>query len=257
MKLNTLLLASASVLLLAACSESAEAPDSQPAAAPAETAETTETAPAETPAETPADTETVSIEVPSATYALDPTHAFLTATVEHMGLSHYTIDFTDFDASIDFNADEPASSQINVTINPVVDVNYPADYKAGHADSPYASWQEALSQDPRFIGGSEYSEITFVSTGAERTGPSTGTVTGDLTFLGVTKPVTLDVTYINGKESMWEPGKHVIGFDANGTILRSDFGQTSLQGMISDEVAVGFSGEFGQVMAEEESSPEE
>ena len=143
-----------------------------------------------------------------------------------------------------------------MTINTVVDVNYPSDYKAGHADSPYGSWPEALSQDPRFVGGSDHPEITFVSTDATATGGNTGTVTGDLTFLGVTKPVTLDVTYINGFESQWSPGQHLIGFDATGTILRSDFGQDSLQGAISDEVAIEFSGEFAQDMPTEE-TPEE
>ena len=257
MKLNSMLLAGASVLLLAACSGGESDPSSTAEAAqPAETTEATE-ATTDTSGDTVTETETVTIDVPAGTYNVDPTHAFLTATVVHMGLSHYTMNFTDFDASIDFNPDDLGSSQITLDITPVVDVNYPADYKAGHADSPYESWPEALSQDTRFIGGSEYSEIKFVSTNAEQTGPSTGTVTGDLTFLGETRPVTLDVTYINGKESMWSPGQHIIGFDAKGTILRSDFGQTSLQGMISDEVEIDFSGEFTEMVDSEEASTEE
>lgn len=254
MKLTSLLLASSSLVLLAACSGAEDAPANEPASPPAETAETT---PEAAPAEVAAETETVTIEVPAGTYNLDPTHAFLTATVVHMGLSHYTLNFTDFDASIDFNPEDPVSSQITLNINPVVDVNYPGDYKAGHANSPYATWQEALSQDPQFIGGAEHSTISFVSTGIEQTGPSSGAVTGDLTFLGQTNPVTLDVTYINGFESQWSPGQHLIGFDATGTILRSDFGQTSLQGAISDEVTIEFSGEFAEVVDSAEPSTEE
>ena len=38
----------------------------------------------------------------------------------------------------------------------------------------------------------------------------------------------------------------ILGFDAETTINRSDFGQTSMQGAISDEVVVEFAGEFVQ-----------
>ena len=40
--------------------------------------------------------------------------------------------------------------------------------------------------------------------------------------------------------------RDVIGFTASTTLNRSDFGQTSLSGVISDEVTIEFSGEFLQ-----------
>ncbi|MEQ9314317.1 MAG: YceI family protein, partial [Henriciella sp.] len=71
-------------------------------------------------------------------------------------------------------------------------------------------------------------------------------VTGDLTFLGVTRPVTLDVTYNGTANAPWYGERDLIGFDATTTINRSEFGQDSLQGVISDEVVIEFSGEFLQ-----------
>ena len=181
------------------------------------------------------------------TYQLDPNHAFLTWTVTHNGLSHYTVNFTDFDATLDFNPDEPTTSSIEVTINPLgLETNYPADFKAGHPDSEFDNWNEALAKDDRFLNGDEYPQITFASTSAEKTGDYTGMVTGDLTFLGVTKPVTLDVTYNGVANLPWYGERDVIGFNASTTISRSDFGVTALETIISDDVTIEFSGEFLQ-----------
>ena len=181
------------------------------------------------------------------TYRLDKPHAFLTWTVVHNGLSDYTVDFTDFDATLDFNPEEPTASTVEVTINPMgLETNYPGDFKAGHPDSEYDTWNQALSQGDNFLRAGEHPQITFVSTGAETTGDYTGTVTGDLTFLGVTKPVTLDVTYNGVTNVPWYGERDVVGFNATTTINRSEFGMTSLQGPISDEVRIEFSGEFLQ-----------
>ncbi|WP_084397339.1 YceI family protein [Henriciella aquimarina] len=185
--------------------------------------------------------------VADATYQLDPNHAFLTWTVVHNGLSEYTATFTDFNATLDFNPEEPTASSIEVTIDPMgLETNYPADYKEGHPDSQFDSWNEALSKDNRFLNGDQFSPITFVSTGSEKTGEYTGTVTGDLTFRGVTKPVTMDVTYNGTANLPWYGERDLVGFNATTTINRSDFGMDALQGMISDEVVIEFSGEFLQ-----------
>ncbi|MGB3627713.1 MAG: YceI family protein [Henriciella sp.] len=174
------------------------------------------------------------------TYQLDPTHAFLTWTVQHNGLSGYTVNFTDFDATLDFDPEDPGASELSVTIDPMgVETNHPdADERE--------EWHTEISTDDRFLNGDEYSEITFVSTSAEQTGDFTGTVTGDLTFLGVTKPVTLDVTYNGTANVPWYGPRDLIGFNATTTIKRSDFGMTAMIPMISDEVEIEFSGEFLQ-----------
>lgn len=249
MKRTYLALASASALLMAGCSPAEDTGALDAATPPPEGGTDVSVASADG-----ADAETSAADLPeklqdvsAASYSIDPTHAFLSATVMHNGLSEYTVDFTDFDASLDFDPASPESSSLTVTIDPLgLNVNYPGDYKEGHPDSDFESWQDALSKDARFLNGEAYPEITFTSTELNRTGDYTGTVTGDLTFLGVTKPVTLDVTY-NGMANMsWYGERDIIGFDATTTLNRSDFGQTSLQNAISDEVTIEFSGEFIQ-----------
>ncbi|MEM5518399.1 YceI family protein [Henriciella sp. AS95] len=174
------------------------------------------------------------------TYQLDKTHAFLTWTVEHNGLSSYTVNFTDFDATLEFDPEDLSASSVTVTIDPMgLETNYPDDAKRGE-------WHEELSTDDRFLNGDEHPEITFVSTSAEQTGDFTGTVTGDLTFLGVTKPVTMDVTYNGVGNVPWYGDRDILGFTATTTINRSDFGMDAMLGMISDETKIEFSGEFLQ-----------
>ncbi len=181
-------------------------------------------------------------------YSLEKNHAFMTVKVGHSaGISQYRISFTDFDANLNFDPAAPESSDITFSINPaMVETNYPGDYKAGHADSPWESWNEDVSRDEKWLNSDAFPEITFVSTGATKTGDLSGTVTGDLTLLGVTKPVTLDVTYNGVANPPWFGERDVIGFDASTTVLRSDFGMVAYIPNIGDEVTVEFSGEFLQ-----------
>ncbi|MEL6857613.1 MAG: YceI family protein [Pseudomonadota bacterium] len=178
--------------------------------------------------------------VASGLYELEKTHAFLTWTVQHNGISGYTVNFTDFDADLVFDAETPANSQLSVSINPLMmNTNYPDAEKK-------VDWETELATDPRFMNAEEFPTISFTSTGVEQTGDFEGTVSGDLTFLGVTKPVTLNVSYGGVANPPWFGQRDVIGFTASTTLNRSDFGQTSLAGVISDEVEIEFSGEFLQ-----------
>ena len=249
MKLNIFLTGVASALVLAGCTGAEDTTDTEAetAAAESEMDDADEEAMSDDADSGDGEMAEKLQEAADATYSLEPNHAFLTFTVMHNGLSEYTVNFTDFDATLDFNPEDPASSSIEATINPTaLNVKYPGNYTESHPDSEFESWPEALSQDARFFNAGEYPEITFVSTGAERTGDYTGTVSGDLTFLGQTRPVTLDVTYNGVGNLPWYGMRDLIGFDATGTISRSEFGQESLEGMISDEVMIEFSGEFLQ-----------
>ena len=178
--------------------------------------------------------------VASGLYDLEKSHAFLTWTVRHNGISGYTVNFTDFDADLVFDAETPTNSQLSVTIDPTaLNTNYPDPARK-------AEWETEIANDARFLNAGEFPTITFVSTAVEQTGEFEGTVTGDLTFLGVTKPVTLDVSYGGVANPPWFGQRDVIGFTATTTLNRSEFGQNSMPGIVSDEVKIEFSGEFLQ-----------
>ncbi|MEM0985952.1 MAG: YceI family protein [Pseudomonadota bacterium] len=243
---TALMTASAALVILAACGGGEPSADATPA--PHEHG----SAAGEKEASAPVLPESLS-EVSSGAYSLERNHAFLEFGVGHSGgISDYIVHFGDFDADLSFNAEDPAASSLSVTINPLdLIVNYPGDYKAGHADSGYETWAEDMARNPRWLNADAFPEITFTSTAVEITGDSEGTVTGDLNFLGVTQPVTLDVSYNGNANTPWFGERDLIGFNAETTINRSDFGMSAAIPNISDAVTISFSGEFLQDEAAE------
>jgi polyisoprenoid-binding protein YceI len=86
-------------------------------------------------------------------------------------------------------------------------------------------------------------EMTFRSTALTVTGADTGTLVGDLTLHGVTKPVTLNVKFnAAGPNPMSK--KETLGFEATGTLQRSDFGVSKYVPLVSDEVDLMISAAF-------------
>ncbi len=242
-----LLLISASALALAACTPAAET--AAPAAAAAPETAAAEAAPAEPVALGAA-----------GTYTADPWHTSVTWRVNHLGLSNYTARFKTIAATLVFNPDDLSANTVEVTIDPLsVETDYAGDYAATHPDSPYSGFNEALGISPDWFNGNEFPQITFKSTGVTQTGPTTGTVTGDLTFRGVTRPMTLDVTYNGMMQPAWTPGLDRIGFSATTTLKRSDFGMDGSIAFIGDEVELLIESEFQQEPAADtatEAAPE-
>jgi polyisoprenoid-binding protein YceI len=68
-------------------------------------------------------------------------------------------------------------------------------------------------------------------------------VTGDLTFHGVTKPVTLAVKF-NGAGTNVLDKKYTAGFEVSGKIKRSDFGVKTYVPLIGDDVDLIISAGF-------------
>jgi len=91
-----------------------------------------------------------------------------------------------------------------------------------------------------FFHADKFPTASFAATQIAKTGSNTGTVTGNLTIAGVTKPVTLNVTFNGGRNSPFPLQPYRIGFDATATVKRSDFGLTHAMwsGMVSDDVTL-------------------
>lgn len=203
----------------------------------------------ETVAVAEVETEQVNLDVPAGVYKLDPNHALLQWSVSHLGLSNYTAKFTRYDATITLDPQALENSKIMLSIDPrSVRTDFPGDYVGTHKGSPYKSWDEDLALSDKFLNGGKFPQITFTSTSIQRTGPNLAKVTGDLNFLGVTKPVTMNVSVVGQSASHPMFGTPVIGFRAEGKFNRSDFGME--KSPIGDEVTVVFDGEFHPAPAE-------
>lgn len=177
-------------------------------------------------------------ELPSGNYSLDKTHASLIWKVSHVGLSDYTARFTDFDADINYNPEDPTLSSVTVTINPMsIETDYP--------NAEEKDFNAKLATGEEWFNAENFPEITFTSTKITMNeGDNTGKMRGDLTFLGVTKPVTLDVTFNGGYLEKPFAGVPAMGFSATGMIDRSEWGFDTYEPGIGGDVEILIETEF-------------
>lgn len=175
--------------------------------------------------------------MPAGVYTIEPSHASVTWKVNHLGLSNYTARFTGINAAITLDPAKPENSSVTATIDPMsIRTDYP--------DAAKKDFDKELATSEQWFNAGKFPEIKFVSNKIEITGEKTGKIHGDLTLLGVTKPVVLD-TVFNGayaKQPFADlPG---IGFSAKTTIKRSDWGLSTYVPNIGDDVEVWIEAEF-------------
>ncbi len=162
---------------------------------------------------------------------MDQQHSALTGSVQHAGLAHFVFRFRRFDARFTYDPAKPDTPNIEVTIDPSsLDTNVPG-------------FDTNLTTSDRHFNVPKFSEIKFVSNSLKRTGPDKGVMTGNITFLGITKPLDFDVTFIGVSKAR---NGATVGFSATTTIRRSDFGFAEGSADLSDEVAVSVDADFMQ-----------
>ncbi len=162
-----------------------------------------------------------------AEFVLDPTHTSITFFVSHIGFADTAGMFLKSEGSFTYDEEavELKSARITIKTDSVFTNNDARDDHLRGAD---------------FLNTREFPEMTFVAKKAEKTSDTEGKVTGDLTLLGVTNPVTLDVTYNKAGNYPFGDGHYALGFDATGSFKRSDFGMSyGVDGdIVGDEITL-------------------
>ena len=145
------------------------------------------------------------------TWTLDPDHTTSTFEVTHLLVSKVRGQFGDTTGTIDIDDKDLTKSKVDVVID-AASISTGNDDRDKHLRSEDFFWVE------------KHPKVTFVSTKVEKAkGKASYKVTGDLTMRGVTKPVTLDVSY-TGQELKTPWGSVVRGASATATINRKDWG---------------------------------
>jgi len=170
--------------------------------------------------------------VPSGTYSVDPTHAYVTFSYNHLGLSNPILSFEEFTIDLNLDNEDPTKSTVNVTID-VASVVTGSEI-----------WSEHIAGE-KFFDTANNPEITFTSTSIEAARDGNYTVSGDLMIKGEKKPVSLDVT-INAAMPHPFNGNPTIGLQAVSTLLRSDFNMGANAPAVSDEIALNITAELNQ-----------
>lgn len=168
-------------------------------------------------------------QVPAGEYVLDPHHASLLVKIPHMGFSNYTMRFDKLDGRFTYDPANWTATQVTITVDPT------------SINTGQSSFDKTIA-GPEYFNAGKYPAITFVSHGV--TGQDgEGTVSGDLTFHGVTRPVTLDVMFNGVGPGMLGVGTR-LGFSGTAHIKRSDFGVTAVNQFTGDDLELVFETEF-------------
>jgi len=157
-------------------------------------------------------------------FTLDKPHTQIGFSIMRMGLTKIGGWFREFDGEVMFDVDDVAKSSVKATI------------MTSSIDTGFQRRDDHL-RSPAFFNAKEFPEMTFVSTKVEKTGANSGKMTGNLTMLGVTNSVTLDIIF-NKMAANPRNNKVYAGFSASGVVDRTAFGMTFLSPGVAPKVMV-------------------
>ena len=143
-------------------------------------------------------------------YKLDPSHTSVIFIVNHLGFSNYQGRFGGASGELTIDRDNLAASSAEINID------------LTQIDSGFEGLDNHM-KTADFFDVENHPTATFKSSAIELVGENGAKITGDLTILGQSKPLVLDVT-LTGEGDHPMTGDHILGFAAKGTVTRSDYG---------------------------------
>ncbi|MFJ8954665.1 YceI family protein [Streptomyces sp. NPDC102340] len=186
------------------------------------------TTPATAAADAPANPDLAAV---TGDYTVDPAHTTLGFVARHAMVTNVKGSFSDFTGSLHLDGSDPAKSTASFDVQ-MASISTGNEDRDGHLKSA------------DFFKIDEFPTMTFRSTSAESLGGDDYRITGDLTILGTTKPLTIDLEF-NGVAK--DPfGNERVGFEGKSEILRSDWGlswNAALETggvLISDKIKLNF-----------------
>lgn len=144
-------------------------------------------------------------------FQIDNSHSEIQFSVRHMMVSKVRGSFEKWSGAIALDPANPAQTSVDITID-AASINTKDAQRDGHLRSP------------DFLNVEQHPTVTFKSSKVEVTGENTAKLQGDLTIVGVSKPVILAVEYQGAAKSPW--GTTSYGFSASTKINREDWGLT-------------------------------
>ena len=164
-------------------------------------------------------------------YAIDPVHTRVMFEIDHAGFSKAIGTVSGSEGSLQFDADDWSTARLDVTV------------PMQRLDMGDSGWSASVFA-PRFLDVKRYPQARFVSTRAERREGNRGTVCGDLTLHGVTRPLCMDLVLNKIARYPLPPFRRTAGFSARTSLKRSDFGMKAWRSLIGDEIALRIEAEL-------------
>lgn len=167
-------------------------------------------------------------------WQFDKSHTRVGFTVDHLGFSTVVGDFRQFDGQVQYDPKQPNALKVDFEI------------ATKSIDSGWSARDEHLRKAD-FFNVEKFPKMTFTSTAVKVVDDNKSQVTGNLTLLGITKPVTLEVTV--NKMALNPISKlQTAGITATTTIKRSDWGMTTYVPAIGEDIPVRIDAELTPVV---------
>jgi len=150
-------------------------------------------------------------------------HTQIFFSVSHLNYSHPMGRMHVKGGYFSFDPDDWSSAKVDVTID------------IASLDMGDEAWSNKMRS--AFFDVTTYPTAHYVSTKVEKTGERTGVVHGNLTLLGKTHPVDLQVTFNRAGADGYSM-RYIAGFAASAAFKRSTFGMTRSLPDNGDDVAI-------------------
>ena len=164
-------------------------------------------------------------------YAIDPVHTRVLFEIDHAGFSKAIGTVSGSEGSLLFDADDWSSAKLEVTV------------PMQRLDMGDSGWTASVFA-PRFLDVRRYPQARFVSTRVERREGNRGTICGELTLHGTTRPLCMELVLNKIARYPLPPFRRTAGFSARTSIKRSDFGMKSWRSLVGDEVELRIEAEL-------------
>jgi len=162
-----------------------------------------------------------------ARYELDPSHTTVYFTVDHVGYAKTLGIFANVEGIFEYDTETQELGEVDVTID------------ASSVNTFHEARNEHVRK-PDFLNVSNHPEITFSANGGTPDSDTKGTVEGDLTVLGETRPITLNVTLNKADAYPFGHKRFVLGLSIDASLNRSDYGMMYAveNGLVGDTVDI-------------------
>jgi polyisoprenoid-binding protein YceI len=159
---------------------------------------------------------------PSAqSWRIDELHTSIGFKIDAVGFPTTRGRFTHYSGRIRIDFDHPANSFTTFTV------------ESASIDVGSRSFNDFVRSAP-LLDAARFPTLSFTSTQIEKLDAHTASVKGNLTMLGITKPIVLTVD-VNTERSV---GAHAVSFSATATIRRSEFGMNFGIPLIDDALEI-------------------
>jgi len=168
--------------------------------------------------------------VKAGTYKVEPFHTQVGFSISHFGFTNFSGLFSGASGTLQYDPAKVSVSKLSVSI-PVQSIL-----------TTVQPLSDELKSD-HWFDVARFPTATFSSTKVTATGNGAITVVGDLTLHGITKPVTLRARLVGSGTNPMDKA-FTVGFEATGTIKRSDFEIKQYLPLLGDDVQLNIAGAF-------------